>query len=91
MNYPIIATVDYIDELNLANTLHSCFLLYDENLRQALLKVEEYLGEENITSITLAYAADCGSLFEVSDSVAKILLRGEGNYTAGLSVSENNQ
>ena len=88
---PIIATVDYIDELNLKNTIHSNFLVYAETLRDALSTVEEYVGEENITSVTLAYAAGSGSLFEVPDSVAKILLRGEGNYTAGLTVSENNQ
>ena len=88
---PIIVTVDYIDELNLKNTIHSNFLVYAETLRDALSTVEDYIGEENITSVTLTYAAGSGCLFEVPDSVAKILLHGEGNYIDGLKDIENIQ
>ena len=86
---PIIVTVDYIDEIDFKNTIHSNFLVYAETLRDALSTVEDYVGEDNIVSVTLTYAAGSGSLFEVPNSVAKILLRGEANYTAGLTDTKN--
>ena len=86
---PVIVTVDYIDETDFKNTIHSNFLIYAETLHDALSVVEDYVGEDNIVSVKLTYASGSGSLFEVPDSVAKILLRGEANYTAGLTDTKN--
>lgn len=81
--YPFVCGVRYfpafLDPKEIITEQHTNVLVYAHNFSEAMEQVEANFGDELIAA-TIEAVADDGTLFEVSDEIAKALTLNEGSY-----------
>ena len=80
--YPFVCGIRYWDEID-HEEKDTYLLLYSHSFSDAMNAVEDYFGE-NLISANIHCVAEEGSYFEVSKEVATALVKGCGDYTAGM-------
>lgn len=86
MYYPFILKIEYWDDCAEPWKLaHTNVLVYAEDMTAAVAQVEHANYFSSMEEISVSFAGDEGTLFEVPGHIADILLAGSGHFKYGLS------